>query len=133
MIESIVSKKNLNLRLALAITLAFEGVAITESDYAGPNKLSKDSAGRELQQAVEAGLLEVVNPQFRAGASLLREVAAGLGVEVDEAPQLSDQPRGARRRQLTWPRPALFVHCDDFWVVVDCPGLTLSYTGLVPF
>ena len=25
------------------------------------------------------------------------------------------------------------VHCDDSWVVVDCPGLTLSYTGLVPF
>ena len=27
----------------------------------------------------------------------------------------------------------LFVHCDDSWVVVDCPGLTLSYIGLVPF
>jgi hypothetical protein len=25
------------------------------------------------------------------------------------------------------------VHCDDSWVVVDCPGLTLSYIGLVPF
>jgi hypothetical protein len=29
--------------------------------------------------------------------------------------------------------PAEFVHCDDSWVVVDCPGLTLSYIGLVPF
>jgi hypothetical protein len=29
--------------------------------------------------------------------------------------------------------PAESVHCDDSWVVVECPGLTLSYTGLVPF
>ena len=27
----------------------------------------------------------------------------------------------------------IFVHCDDSWVVVGYPGLTLSYTGLVPF
>ena len=31
------------------------------------------------------------------------------------------------------PAATQFVHCDDSWVVVECPGLTLSYTGLVPF
>lgn len=29
--------------------------------------------------------------------------------------------------------PVESVHCDDSWVVVGCPELTLSYTGLVPF
>jgi hypothetical protein len=29
--------------------------------------------------------------------------------------------------------PVESVHCDDSWVVVECPGLTLSYTGLEPF
>jgi pilus assembly protein CpaF len=87
-IETIVSKKNLNLRLADAVTQAFEGAELKASDYAGPNKLSRDSAGRELRQAVEAGLLEMVRyPQgeagFKAGPSLLREVALGLGQNVD--------------------------------------------------
>ena len=83
-IETIVSQKNLNLRLASPITQVFEGAELKASDYAKPNNLSKDSAGRELRQAAEAGLLEIVKyPQgeagFRAGPSLLREVAAGLG------------------------------------------------------
>src|SRR5205823_14790651 len=66
--ESIVSKKSLNLRLAHTLTQVFEGAEIKASDYAAPNKLSKDSAGRELRQAVEAGLLETVKyPQGEAG------------------------------------------------------------------
>ena len=82
--ESIVSKKNLNLRLAHTLTQVFEGAELKASDYATPNKLSKDSAGRELRQAVEAGLLEIVKyPQgeagYKAGPSLLKEVALGLG------------------------------------------------------
>ena len=92
--ESIVSKKNLNLRLAPTLTQVFEGAELKASDYAQPNKLSKDSAGRELRQAVEAGLLEVVKyPQgeagFKAGPSLLREVAAGLGQNISANEPLS--------------------------------------------
>src|SRR5438270_185542 len=83
-IETIGTQKNLNLRLASPITQVFEGAELKASDYAKPNNLSKESAGRELRQAAEAGLLEIVKyPQgeagFRAGPSLLREVAAGLG------------------------------------------------------
>jgi pilus assembly protein CpaF len=83
-IESIVSKKNLNLRLASPIVQVFEGAELKASDYAKPNNLSKESAARELRQAAEAGLLEMVKyPQgeagFKAGPSLLREVAEGLG------------------------------------------------------
>ncbi|MBV8200114.1 MAG: adenylate/guanylate cyclase domain-containing protein, partial [Acidobacteria bacterium] len=93
-VETIVSKKNLNLRLADAITQAFEGAELKASDYAGPNKLSKESAGRELRQGVEAGLLEMVKyPQgeagFKAGPSLLREVALGLGQNIDISQPLS--------------------------------------------
>jgi len=93
-IETIVSQKNLNLRLADAVTQAFEGAELKASDYAAPNKLSKESASRELRQAVEAGLLEMVRyPQgeagFKAGPSLLREVAMGLGQNVDVNQPLS--------------------------------------------
>jgi len=92
--ESIVSKKNLNLRLAPALTQVFEGAELKASDYAGPHKLSKDSAGRELRQAVEAGLLEIVKyPQgesgYKAGLSLLREVALGLGQSVNASEPLT--------------------------------------------
>jgi class 3 adenylate cyclase len=93
-IESIVSGKNLNLRLAPAITQVFEGAEIKASDYAKPNHLSKESASRELRQAAEAGLLEMVKyaqgeAGFRSGASLLREVAAGLGQAVDASSPLT--------------------------------------------
>ncbi len=92
--ESIVSKKNLNLRLAHTLTQVFEGAEIKASDYAAPNKLSKDSAGRELRQAVEAGLLEIVKyPQgeagYKAGPSLLKEVALGLGQTVNASEPLT--------------------------------------------
>jgi pilus assembly protein CpaF len=93
-IESIVSSKNLNLRLAPAITQIFEGAEIKASDYAKPNHLSKDSAARELRQAAEAGLLEMVKyaqgeAGFRSGPSLLREVAAGLGQAIDASSPLT--------------------------------------------
>ncbi len=93
-IESIVSNKNLNLRLAPAITQVFEGAEIKASDYAKPNHLSKESASRELRQAAEAGLLEMVKyaqgeAGFRSGPSLLREVAAGLGQAIDASSPLT--------------------------------------------
>ena len=92
--ESIVSKKNLNLRLAPALTQVFEGAELKASDYAKPNRLSKESAGRELRQAVESGLLEVVKyPQgeagYKAGPSLLREVALGLGQPINASEPLT--------------------------------------------
>ena len=93
-IESIVSNKNLNLRLAPTITQVFEGAEIKASDYAKPNHLSKESASRELRQAAEAGLLEMVKyaqgeAGFRSGPSLLREVAAGLGQPIDASSPLT--------------------------------------------
>jgi pilus assembly protein CpaF len=95
-IESLVTRKGLNLRLAPAITQAFEGAELKASDYAGPNHISKESAGRELRQAVEAGLLQVVRyPQgeagFRAGPDLLRSVAEGLGQQVNAAQPLTPE------------------------------------------
>jgi pilus assembly protein CpaF len=95
-IESLITRKGVNLRLAPAVTQAFEGAELKASDYAGPNHLSKESAGRELRQAVEAGLLQVVRyPQgeagFRAGPDLLRSVAEGLGQQVDAAKPLTPE------------------------------------------
>src|SRR5256712_3498916 len=58
-VESLITRKGLNMRMATAITQAFEGAELKASDYAAPNKLSKESAGRELRQAVEAGLLQL--------------------------------------------------------------------------
>ncbi|HET7467931.1 MAG TPA: ATPase, T2SS/T4P/T4SS family [Candidatus Dormibacteraeota bacterium] len=93
-IETIVSQKNLNLRLAPAITQVFEGAEIKASDYAKPNHLSKESAYRELRQAAEAGLLEMIKyaqgeAGFRSGPSLMREVAAGLGQSIDASKPLT--------------------------------------------
>ncbi|TMG21050.1 MAG: hypothetical protein E6H97_13765, partial [Chloroflexi bacterium] len=93
-IESIVTNKNLNLRLAPTITQVFEGAEIKASDYAKPNHLSRESASRELRQAAEAGLLEMVKyaqgeAGFRSGPSLLREVAAGLGQPIDASSPLT--------------------------------------------
>ena len=95
-IESLITRKGLNLRLAPAVTQAFEGAELKASDYAGPNHISKESAGRELRQAVEAGVLQVVRyPQgeagFRAGPDLLRLVAEGLGQQVNAAQPLTPE------------------------------------------
>ncbi len=95
-IESLITRKNLNLRLAPAITQAFEGAELKGSDYAGDAKISKESAGRELRQAVEAGLLQTVRyPQgeagFKASQDLLRAVAEGLGQPVNTSAPLTPE------------------------------------------
>ncbi|TAN31870.1 hypothetical protein EPN29_11740 [bacterium] len=95
-IESLITRRNLNLRLAPAITQAFEGAELKASDYAADTRISKESAGRELRQAVEAGLLQTIRyPQgeagFRAGQDLLRAVAEGLGQTVSAATPLTPE------------------------------------------
>ena len=95
-IESLITRKGLNLRLAPAVTQAFEGAELKASDYGGGNHLSKESAGRELRQAVEAGVLQLVRyPQgeagFRASPDLLRDVAEGLGQQVNAAQPLTPE------------------------------------------
>ena len=93
-IESIITRRGLSLRLAPALTQAFEGAELKASDYANEVKVSKDSAGRELRLAVESGLLQTVRyPQgeagFRASQGLLREIAEGLGQPINAAAPLT--------------------------------------------
>ncbi len=93
-IESIITRRGLSLRLAPALTDAFEGAELKASDYASASKISKDSAGRELRLAAEAGLLQMVRyPQgeagFRASQGMLREIAEGLGQPINAAAPLS--------------------------------------------
>ncbi|HVS49908.1 MAG TPA: ATPase, T2SS/T4P/T4SS family [Candidatus Dormibacteraeota bacterium] len=95
-IESLITRRNLNLRLAPAITQAFEGTELKGSDYAAEHQISKESAGRELRQAVEAGLLQTVRyPQgeagFKASQDLLRAVAEGLGMPVNASAPLTPE------------------------------------------
>jgi pilus assembly protein CpaF len=95
-VETLITRKGLSLRLAPAITQAFEGAELKASDYAKPNKLSKESGARELRQAVEAGLLQLIKyPQgeagFRADPALLRAVAEGLGQTVNPAQALTPE------------------------------------------
>jgi class 3 adenylate cyclase/tetratricopeptide (TPR) repeat protein len=93
-IESIITRRGLSLRLAPALTQAFEGAELKASDYASANKVSKDSAGRELRLAAESGLLQMVRyPQgeagFRASQGLLREIAEGFGQPINTAAPLT--------------------------------------------
>jgi pilus assembly protein CpaF len=93
-IESIISRRGLSLRLAEPLTEAFEGAELKASEYARGQKVSKDSAGRELRLAVEAGLLQAVRyPQgeagYRASQGLLREIAEGLGQPINAAAPLT--------------------------------------------
>src|SRR5881398_2085715 len=93
-IESVITRRGLSLRLAGPLTQAFEGAELKASDYARENKVSKDSAGRELRLAAEAGLLQAVRyPQgeagFRASQGLLREIAEGLGQPINAAAPLT--------------------------------------------
>ena len=95
-IETLITRRNLNLRLAPAITQAFEGAELKGSEYASERKISKESAGRELRQAVEAGLLQTVRyPQgeagFKASQDLLRAVAEGLGQPVNASAPLTPE------------------------------------------
>jgi len=95
-IETVLTKHNLNLRMAPALTQAFEGAELKGSEYAAETKISKESGGRELRQAVESGLLQVVRyPQgeagFRAAQGLLREVAEGLGQPINSSTPLTPE------------------------------------------
>src|SRR5256712_623138 len=54
-IESIITRRGLSLRLAPALTEAFEGAELRASDYASQTKISKDSAGRGLRPAAPGG------------------------------------------------------------------------------
>jgi len=95
-IESLITRRNLNLRLAPAITQAFEGAELKGSDYAAEHQISKESASRELRQGVEAGLLQTVRyPQgeagFKASQDLLRAVAEGLGMPVNSSSPLTPE------------------------------------------
>jgi pilus assembly protein CpaF len=95
-IESLITRRGLNLRLAPAMAEAFEGAELKGSDYASETKISKESGGRELRQAVEAGLLQVVRyPQgeagFKASQDLLRAVAEGLGMAVNASSPLTSE------------------------------------------
>src|SRR2546426_9049400 len=69
LIESIITRRGLSLRLAPALTEAFEGAELRASDYASQGKISKDSAGRELRLPTEAGLLPA-RPYPHGGAGL---------------------------------------------------------------
>jgi len=93
-IETIITRRGLSLRLAPALTQAFEGAELKGSDYAGQTKISKESAGRELRLAAEAGLLQTVRYQqgeagFRASQGLLREIAEGLGQPINASAPLT--------------------------------------------
>jgi hypothetical protein len=93
-IETIITRRGLSLRLATALTETFEGAELKASDYAREQKISKDSAGRELRLAVEAGLLQAIRyPQgeagYRASQGLLREIAEGLGQPINAAAPLT--------------------------------------------
>ena len=93
-IETVISRRGLALRLAPALTEAFDGAELKASDYAKANRISKDSAGRELRLAAEAGLLQMIRyPQgeagFRASQGLMREIAEGLGQPVNAAAPLT--------------------------------------------
>ena len=92
--ESLISRQGLNLRLASAIAQAFEGAELKGSDYAAEHHMSKESGGRELRQAVDAGLLQTVKyaqgeAGFKASPDLLRTVAEGLGMPVNASAPLT--------------------------------------------
>ncbi len=133
-IESLISRKGLNLRLAPAITQAFEGAELKASDYAAPNKLSKESAGRELRQAVEAGLLQLIKyPQgeagFRADPSLLRAVAEGLGQQVNPAQALTPETiiESLSAGQSEGTVTIMFTDVEGSTQMLSSRGFTLSH------
>jgi len=95
-IESIITRHNLNLRLAHAMTEAFDGTELKASDYAAEHKISKELAARELRSAAEAGMLQSIRyPQgeagFRASQGLLKEIAQGLGQPVSGTATLTSE------------------------------------------
>jgi len=133
-VETLITRKGLNLRLAPAITQAFEGAELKASDYAAPNKLSKESAGRELRQAVEAGLLQLIKyPQgeagFRADPSLLKAVAEGLGQQVNPAQALTPETiiSSLSAGQTEGTVTIMFTDVEGSTQMLSSRGFTLSH------
>src|SRR5947209_5862704 len=133
-VESLITRKGLNLRLAPAITQAFEGAELKASDYAAPNKLSKESAGRELRQAVESGLLQLIKyPQgeagFRADPSLLKAVAEGLGQQVNPAQALTPETiiSSLSAGQTEGTVTIMFTDVEGSTQMLSSKGFTLSH------
>src|SRR4029077_6843974 len=62
-IETIITRRGLSLRLAPALTQAFEGAELKGSEYAARAKIRRESAGRELRLAAKAGLMQTVRYQ----------------------------------------------------------------------
>src|SRR2546426_795830 len=118
----------------IAVTQAFEGAELKASDYAAPNKLSKESAGRELRQAVEAGLLQLVKyPQgeagFRADPALLKSVAEGLGQQVNPAQALTPETiiSSLSAGQSEGPVTIMFTDVEGSTQMLSSRGFTLSH------
>ena len=133
-VESLTTRKGLNLRLAPAITQAFDGAELKASDYAKPNRLSKESAARELRQAVEAGLLQLVKyPQgeagFRADPALLRAVAEGLGQTVNPAQALTPETiiSSLSAGQTEGTVTIMFTDVEGSTQMLSSRGFTLSH------
>ncbi len=133
-VESLITRKGLNLRLAPAITQAFEGAELKASDYAAPNKLSKESAARELRQAVGVGLLQLVKyPEgeagFRADPALLRSVAEGLGQQVNPAQALTPETiiSSLSAGQSEGTVTIMFTDVEGSTQMLSARGFTLSH------
>jgi len=133
-IESLISRKGLNLRMAPAITQAFEGAELKASDYAAARKLSKESAGRELRQAVEAGVLQLVRyPQgeagFRADPALLTAVAEGLGQHFNPSQALTPETiiSSLSAGQSEGTVTVMFTDVEGSTQMLSSRGFTLSH------
>ncbi len=133
-IESMITKRSLNLRLAPAITQAFEGAELKASEYAREVHISRESAGRELRQAMEAGLLQAVRyPQgeagFRASQGLLRDVAQGLGQPVSAATPLTSETiiGGLASGQTEGTVTIMFTDVEESTRLLSSRGFTESH------
>src|SRR5579872_3037333 len=133
-IESMIARRSLNLRLAPAITQAFEGAELKASEYAREVHISRESAGRELRQAMEAGLLQAVRyPQgeagFRASQALLRDVAQGLGQPVSAATPLTSETiiGGLASGQTEGTVTIMFTDVEESTRLLSSRGFTESH------
>src|SRR5437773_4613440 len=133
-IESISTRRGLSLRLAEALTQAFEGAELKATDYATEVKISKDSAGRELRLAVESGLLQAVRyPQGEAGylasQGLLREIAEGLGQPINAtAPLTAETIIGSLAvGQTEGTVTIMFTDVDESTRLLSTRGFTASH------
>ena len=133
-IESLITRRSLNLRLAPALTQAFEGGELKASEYSREVHISKESAGRELRQAMEAGLLQVVRyPQgeagFRASEALRRDVAQALGQPVNAATPLTSETiiGGLASGQTEGTVTIMFTDVEESTRLLSTRGFTESH------